>query len=387
MLSDFALLFLRSWLPAPDQPARQLWRRWLVLVAFWPLLLALLLINAAGLALDRVLFPGYRRVAIREPLFVIGVPRSGSTFLHRLLALDENRFTTTGLWELIFAPSITQRWVWLGLARLDKLIGGPLARLLLAFERRVLGGLDDIHSTGLAAPEEDYLALAPVLGCFLLVLPLPDERLWRLAHGDRALTDREKRRILRFYRGFVQRHLWFHGPDKTFLSKNPSFTPWLEMLAGEFPDARFVACFRNPTRAVPSQINSILVGARIFRGRSIDPDYWRDRLSDMLCFYYRHLFEVLPQLPPSRSARVLLEELAPGPDAGVLALYERFGWSPDETFRSALANEAEQARGYQSAHQYSLAGLALSPERLVRDFGFVYRELGYPEPAVEQPAS
>ncbi len=354
-----------------------------MLIVFWPLLLALVLINGTGLALDRVFFGRYSRVTVREPLFVMGVPRSGTTFLHRLLALDENRFTTTALWELIFAPSIMQRFFWLGLARLDGVAGAPLRRLLQRFERRVLGQLEDIHSTGLTAPEEDYLALAPVLGCFLLVLPLPDARLWRLAYGDRALTDREKRRILSFYRGFVQRHLWFHGPHKTFLSKNPSFTPWLHMLASEFPDARFVACFRNPTRAVPSQINSILVGARIFRGRGIDPDYWRDQLSHMLGFYYRHLFEALPQLALSRHARVLLEELAPEPEAGVLWLYERFGWTPDEACRTALRAEAERARGYQSGHQYSLAGLALSPQRLVRDFGFVYHELGYPKPTTE----
>jgi hypothetical protein len=386
MLKDFLSLFLRSWLPAPDQPAWQLWRRWLGLVLFWPVLLALVSINGAGLALDRVLFWRYSQITVRAPLFVLGVPRSGTTFLHRLLALDGNRFTTPALWELIFAPSITQRFFWLGLARLDRAVGAPLTRGLQGLERRVLGQLDDIHSTGLAAPEEDYLALAPVLGCFLLVLPLPDARLWRLAYGDQALTDREKRRILTFYRGFVQRHLWFHGSRKTFLSKNPSFTPWLNMLADEFPDACFVACFRNPTRAVPSQINSILVGARIFRGRGINADYWRDHLSDMLGFYYRHLFEALPQLEPSRQARVLLEELAPEPDAGVLALYERFGWTPDEACRNALSAEAERARGYQSGHQYSLAGLALSRQRLVRDFGFVYQALGYPQPT-EQDGS
>ncbi|GGY73398.1 sulfotransferase [Marinobacter zhanjiangensis] len=383
MPREFLVLFLRSWLPAPDQPAGQLWRRWLVLLLFWPLLLGLLLINGTGLALDRLFFPGYRHVRIRNPVFVIGVPRSGTTFLHRLLALDE-RFSTTALWELVFAPSITQRYFWLGLARLDRLAGAPLARLLAGFERRVLGKLDDIHSTGLAAPEEDYLALAPVLGCFLLVLPLPDERLWRLARGDRALSAREKRRILSFYRGIVQRHLWFHGPERTLLSKNPSFTPLIESLAAEFPDARFVACFRNPTRAVPSQINSILVGARIFRGRDVDADYWRDRLTDMLCFYYRHLFETLPHLPGCRHARVLLEELAPSPNAGVITLYQQFGWTPGEAFENALKKEETRTRHYQSGHQYSLTGVALSPQRLARDFGFVYRHLGYPLPESEK---
>lgn len=383
MPREFLVLFLRSWLPAPDQPVHQLWRRWLALLLFWPLLLALLLINGTGLALDRLFFSGYRHVRIRKPVFVIGVPRSGTTFLHRLLALDE-RFSTTALWELVFAPSITQRYFWLGLARLDRLAGAPLARVLASVEQQVLGKLDDIHNTGLAAPEEDYLALVPVLGCFLLVLPLPDERLWRLARGDRALSGREKRRILGFYRGIVQRHLWFHGPDQTLLSKNPSFTPLIESLAVEFPDARFVACFRNPTRAVPSQINSILVGARIFRGRDIDADYWRDRLTDMLCFYYHHLFETLPHLPGCMHARVLLEELAPNPYAGVLSLYQQFGWTTDEVFDSALRKEDERARQYQSGHHYSLTGVALSTQRLARDFGFVYQHLGYPLPESEQ---
>ncbi|MFC4260950.1 sulfotransferase [Marinobacter lacisalsi] len=384
MSREFLVLFLRSWLPAPDQPVYQLWRRWLVLLLFWPLLLALLLINGSGLALDRLFFPGYRHVRIRAPVFVIGIPRSGTTFLHRLLALDR-RFSTTALWELVFAPSITQRYFWLGFARLDRLAGAPLARLLASVERRVLGKLDDIHGTGLAAPEEDYLALAPVLGCFLLVLPLPDERLWRLARGDQALSGREKRRILGFYRGIVQRHLWFHGPERTLLSKNPSFTPLIESLVAEFPDARFVACFRNPTRAVPSQINAILVGARIFRGRDIDADYWRDRLTDMLCFYYRHLFETLPNLPGCVYAQVLLEELAPRPYAAVMSVYQQFGWTPDEGFDSALKKEEERARHYQSNHQYSLTGVALPPQRLSRDFGFVYRHLGYPLPESEQP--
>lgn len=383
MPTEFLALFFRSWLPAPDQPARQIWRRWLMLLLFWPLLLALLFINGLGLLLDRVFFSGYRRVPVKAPVFVVGVPRSGTTFLHRLLALD-SRFCTTALWELVFAPSIIQRYFWLGLARLDRSAGAPLACLLTRLERQLLGKLDDIHHTGLAAPEEDYLALAPVIGCFLLVIPLPDERLWRLARGDRELSESEKHRILGYYRGIVQRHLWFHGPGRTLLSKNPSFTPLIESLAAEFPDARFVACFRNPTQAVPSQINSILVGARIFRGRGTDADYWRDKLTDMLCFYYRHLFETLPRLPEYRHAKIQLEELAPHPYATVSSLYQRFGWNPDKDFCAALKNEEERARHYQSGHQYSLTGVALARQRLARDFGFVYRYLGYPLPAPEQ---
>lgn len=381
LLKDFLRVFLRSWGPAPDLAVRHLWRRWLVLVVLWPLLALILLINGLGLALDHVLFARFRRVVVNAPVFVLGVPRSGTTFVHRLLALDADRFTTTALWELVFAPSITQRYFWTGVVRLDRMLGRPLGRCLYWLERRALGGLDDIHSTGLAAPEEDYLALAHVLGCFLQVLPFPESHQWQLAYADTQLDPARKARLMRFYRRFVQRHLWFHGTDKTFLSKNPSFTPMLNMLADEFPDARFVACFRNPSKAVPSQINSILVGARIFRGRHIDPEYWRERLSEMLQFYYRHLFETMPRRAERRHAHMLLERLAPDPEMAMLALYEAFGWRPSAAYAAALRAQSEQARGYRSAHQYSLTELAIAPERLERDFGFVYHHFGYPLPS------
>ena len=58
---------------------------------FWPLFVLLQAINGAGLMLDYLLFPDFRRVRVREPLFVVGVPRSGTTFLHRLLAGDRER--------------------------------------------------------------------------------------------------------------------------------------------------------------------------------------------------------------------------------------------------------------------------------------------------------
>ncbi|HCI11104.1 MAG TPA: sulfotransferase, partial [Alcanivorax sp.] len=192
LLKAYGRLFVRSWCPDYGGTLKGVSpRRWLVMALFWPLFALLQAINGAGLLLDYLLFPDFRRVRVREPLFVVGVPRSGTTFLHRLLAGDRERFTTTALWELIFAPSITQRFFWRGVGRLDALVGAPLSRLFFRLERWVLGGLDDVHQTGLRDPEEDYLALLPVLGCFLLVLAVPDPALWRLTYADRDLPAAE----------------------------------------------------------------------------------------------------------------------------------------------------------------------------------------------------
>ncbi|MEP4373019.1 MAG: sulfotransferase [Alloalcanivorax venustensis] len=380
LLKAYGRLFVRSWCPDYGGTLKGVSpRRWLVMALFWPLFGLLQAINGAGLLLDHLLFPDFRRVRVREPLFVVAVPRSGTTFLHRLLAGDRERFTTTALWELIFAPSITQRFFWRGVGRLDALVGAPLSRVFFRLERWVLGGLDDVHQTGLRDPEEDYLALLPVLGCFLLVLAVPDPALWRLTYADRDLPAAEKQRLMAAYRRFVQRHLYFHGEHRTFLSKNPSFTPFMATLADAFPDARFIGCLRNPTAAVPSQINSIVIGGKLFDGRDT-ADYWREGFLAMLDYYYRHLLDQLDGLPEGRGALSVMETLAAAPGESVSGFYRAFGWTPSPAYRAFLEGEDRRAAGYRSGHRYSLENLGVDPGRLEETFGWVYDRFGYPRP-------
>ncbi len=352
------------------------WQRLLVMLLFWPLFLCYLIITGFFLWLDHLLFPGYKKLQVKAPLFVIGIPRSGTTFLHRLLAGDQERFTTMTLWELIFAPSICQRKICYGLSALDELIGKPFARLLGWTEDKIFSNLDGVHSTRLNDPEEDYLALAPLLQCFLLVLPFGDPQLLTLSRFDNDATPRQKSRLLRFYRGLMQRHLYVHGRDKTFLSKNPSFTPMLNTLALGFPDARFIACVRNPTRAVPSQVSSILVGARLFSGH-VNTQWWRTHLMNMLAHYYQHLMTHLPALPDQRQSFIRMEQLASAPRQTVEQLYQRMELPISIDYQQWLQGESDKARHYRSGHQYQGHKLGISGDALLDQFGFVYQQLGY----------
>ncbi|BAP13960.1 hypothetical protein AS19_11090 [Alcanivorax sp. NBRC 101098] len=379
LLKRYSRLFLVSWAPRyQGQWHGFSLQRLLVMLVFWPSFLLVQAINGIGLGLDYLLFPGFRRVSVREPLFVIGVPRSGTTFLHRLLAMD-SRFTTTALWELLFAPSITQRYFWTGMARLDKWLGRPGARLVCWLERRLLSGLDGVHKTGLLDPEEDYLGLIPVWGCFLLVLVVPVPSLWQLTFLDRDGSADEKQRLMQSYRRFVQRHLYFHGQGKTLLSKNPSFTPWMETLAEAFPDARFIGCLRSPTAAVPSQVNSILIGARLFDGRDTTA-YWREGFLAMLEYYYLHLIEVAEQMPQQRRALSVMETLVRAPSDTVLGFYRRFGWQADAHFCEQLQEQDRKAKQYRSGHHYSLDALGVSDDELLQRFGWVYERFGFIKP-------
>lgn len=361
-------LFWRSFFPDTQSAYRRFSiQRLLVMLLFWPLFLTLLLSNRLCLWLDTLLFPGFARIEIHQPVFVVGIPRSGTTLLHRLLAGDSERFTTTALWELIFAPSILQRRFWLAFAGLDRRLGAPLSRLLLHIERKVLGGLDGIHKTGLADPEEDYLAMAAYLGCFLLILPFGDASLWQLAYLDRDADATQRRQFTNLYRKLIQRHLYVHGKDRTFLSKNPSFTPWLKSLKEEFPDGRFIACVRSPHEAVPSQISSILPGVRIFSGKP-DLRWWRDGLTDMLLHYY----EVLMQCDQEWSAHeikvIRMNELASTPMTTVCSIYQHFDWPMATPYRHWLENEDGKAKIYRSGHHYTANSLAIDHSEIEQRF-------------------
>ena len=343
---------------------RLTWKRGLIMTAFLPLYILVQLTHWFFFFLDELLFPGYRRVKVKEPLFVIGVPRSGTTFLHRLLASDEERFTTTALWELVFAPSICERMILFGLGRVDHAIGRPGGRLIEFIERKTLGSLDDIHGTGLRDPEEDYFFLAPMAACFLMVFAFPHEELiWRMSRFDTDVPEADKKVMMRFYEAMVTKHLYVYGPEKQYLSKNPSFSSLANALREKFPDCKIISCSRTPYKVVPSLLSGMMLGAEVF-GNDTQGHQYRDQLLAMLKFYYHHLAENVSKMPEDSHAFVLMNELAKEPKATVVSLYERFGWNLSPEYAARLDEEDSHNRTYKSQHKYTLAKFGLTPEEV-----------------------
>lgn len=346
------------WPAASARPGPAL-RRALVMLGFLPLFGLVQIVHWIGLLLDEILFPGYRRVEIREPLFVLGVPRSGTTHLHRVLARDP-QFTTFSTWECLFAPSVTQRRLWMGVGWLDVRLGRPLGRLLSWLERGAFSGMKSIHPMGLGDPEEDYLALIPLLACFILVLPFPrDPYLWRMGTFDRDMPAAERARLMAFYRGCLQRHLYVHGPDKRLLSKNAAFAPLAGSLRETFPDARFLVCLREPAATLPSQLSAVESGLRFFGSLAAMPGF-RDRLAAQLGFYYENLERALGGLPEERCAWVTMDALTAQLRETLRLVYGRLGLKLPAPFDSWLAQEAARSRGYRSGHRYALDQFGLA---------------------------
>jgi len=354
------------------QPGPWSLRRAVALTVAVPLLFAYVTALWAFLLLDELLHPGYRRTSVEEPLFVLGMPRSGTTFLHGTLARDDERFTVRRLWELLFAPTVTQRRLVAVLSRLDRRLGRPAARCGGWLQTRLTKAMDGVHPARLDGPGEDFLLLMPAFACFLLVVPFPaSDAIWELTRID-DWPEGRRHRLARFYRAALQRHLYAdaligRSAARRILSKNPSFSAWPETLAETFPDARFIYCFRDPGQAIPSQLSSIRPGASLF---GYDParEAIPDRFVEMYESFARRGVDVLGPARLDRAAFLSLDDLSADVSATVEAVYHDFGWHPSDGFRRALAQRASRARRHRSHHRYSSEEFGLDAEALAARF-------------------
>lgn len=376
----FFRLFFRTFFKSKNTQARLTVKRFFVMSGFFIVLFISQTLHWIGLLFDEIFFRGYRSVKVKAPLFIVGVPRSGTTFLHRLLARDTERFTTFSLWELILAPSVCERKLWLGLGMIDQMLGSPFKRLLRWMERHIFSGLDNIHQVSLSDEEEDYFLLLPIYACFLLILPFPfQDELGDLAFFDDRICESDKDRIMSFYKSCLKRHLYVKGTDRVFLSKNVAFTPMINELKKTFPDSRIIATVRNPINAVASHVSSMMTGAAVFDNDTRGNEF-RDQMIEVQRYAYTHILETLPYFSQNSSMIVCMEDLQNNLASTIKDLYDRLGFQMTATFEAYIQAQDDRQKNYKSSHRYDLAKYGLSEEALYEKFSDVFEKLGYPRP-------
>lgn len=354
-----------------DSHARWTVRRAGIMLFFLPAFTALQCLHRFCLFLDTVFYPAYRDVVVREPVFMLGIPRSGTTFLHRLVSRDTENFTTMNLWEMLFAPAIIEKRFWLFVGRADRRLGGLGRRGLGWLDERVFRQVRAIHHISLFEPEEDDLLLFPVFSSLFLLFPFPFmDELWHHAQFDDETPEQDRRRIMEYYRACIQRHLYVFGTEKRYLAKNPTFSAKTETLRMYFPDACLVCNVRDPLEAIPSLLSFLS-----FTWRRFDNDFRGDTFRDVVValggYWYRMPMGAVTQWPEDQFEVVLHEELRRVPGEVVERVYGKFGLVLSDSFSEVVAQEEKSARGYVSGHKYSLEKFGLTEEGIETEFSDV----------------
>ena len=216
----------------------------ILFLVFYPVFL---IINRIFLFLDFILIPEFEKAKVKEPIFIMGVNRSGTTFFHKLLA-KSNQFSTSNTWDLIL-PSLSLR-------KLLSILSYTLTYLKIdQIEKKNKG-----HQVKLDNIEEDEMLLFIhkldslwVSNHFIPWLKFDSNTKEFIKHVYRDNSKNENRNIrsMLFCKDFFQRQA-FLNKNKSHLSKSNPFIFKIDSVLKVFPDAKFVFLVRDPLETIPS---------------------------------------------------------------------------------------------------------------------------------------
>lgn len=353
-------------------------RRVVVLFLLSTVGLFMLLTNWICLLLDELLFPSYRKVEIKEPVFILGVPRSGSTLLLRLLAQDQSNFASFKFWEILFAPSIIQRKVWKGIGSLDALLGAPLVAILKKLDKWIFRSSKNIHQVGLFLYEEDGTLFLWIMATFFLFFGYPYlDQFEDLLRFDDEIPEKDKKYIMRYYHRCIQRHLYYHGAHKKLLSKNPTFAPMVRTLQQTFPDAKFLNTVRIPYQQIPSIISFLVYFISQFGGDLLKIPNYKNVVLEVIKVFYENPIFSLKQFSDDQCATILYNDLVSDLDKTVRNLYANFGFSFTTDFEEILNAKVLASKNYKSKHKYSLEQFGLTTDEIWRFYQAIFQEFGF----------
>ncbi|MCB9726833.1 MAG: sulfotransferase [Spirochaetaceae bacterium] len=332
--------------------------------------------HAICFLLDWLLFPELRRAEVREPIFMVGHARSGTTLTHRLLSGDTGRFSSFMLYELYF-PSLLQKKVIRAIAKWDReKLRGLLEGQVKAWEEWRYGPLRHMHDMGLTQYEEDDIVLYWSLAAGFWITKMPymgDLDFYWMNHW----SPRKRKRYNDFYRDCVKRQLVLNGTDKIHLSKNPMYSGRVASLLEAFPDARFIVNVRNPEETIPSLLKIVRAG---WKQLGWDPERQKKCLkilADQSWDTYKHPLEVLDAHPEVKASIVDYRDLTSDPAAAIERIYRDLDLPMTDAYRELLAGEGKRQREHKTRHTYSLEEFGLEADAIHTELAELFERFGW----------
>jgi hypothetical protein len=221
---------------------------------------------------DRERYPEIAQVDVVKPVFIVGLPRTGTTILHDILNQDPaNRAPLT--WELMFPSPPPEAAVGDDDPRVDACqatipVGDVQSELFKA-----------MHPMGATLSQECVVMMGETM-----CTPLFHNQLRVPTYEDWVDTGADWSAVYDFHRRQLQ-HLWWHKPGDRWMLKTGAHMWGLAQLLETYPDARIVFTHRDPVKSLTSY-SSLTALVRSRGSDEVDPfeiaTDWSARLKMML---------------------------------------------------------------------------------------------------------
>lgn len=300
--------------------------------------------------------PGYVDVAIERPVFVTGLPRTGTTALHRLLTADP-RHQGLELWLTEVPQPRPPRETW----DADPVFAG----LQEAYASHHVENPEfmGIHYLDAASVEECWRVLrqsGKSIG-FESLAHVPTYSSW-LAEQD--WTDAYAR-----HRANLQL-IGLNDPDKRWVLKNPSHLVALDALMAVYPDALVVQTHRDPVVAVASACS---LSAEATRGWStvFESDVVGRTQLALLSRSVATFAQARARYPQAQFVDVEYDAFVADPVGTARGVYEAFDldWTGEVAAEVGRLDAESRRGGRRPSHRYDLGDYGLTPAEVRATFG------------------
>jgi hypothetical protein len=240
---------------------------------------------------------------IKPPLFILGHWRSGTTYLHNLLATDTH-FAYPNIYQVLNPHTF------LSTERYSKVLFiSPRTRMM-----------DNVGLDAEVPFEDEFATCGTLRSPFLTwVFPRSGEQ-YNKYLTFRGVPEREIAEWMEALVLFYKKLTWKY--DRPLLLKSPPHTGRIKLLLAMFPDARFVHIHRDPYVVFQSTKRQIQVSLRTMGLQHLDLQHVDAVVIARYKIMYDAFFEERALIPDDRFHEVSFEELEKDPLGQVRRIYD-----------------------------------------------------------------
>lgn len=299
-------------------------------------------------------YPEIKDIIIRKPMFIIGLGRTGSTYLHNLLAQDPS-VRTLRYWELQ-RPSLCSTY--------DK----------ATYDRNISMAKNEINGL--------YKNAFDLKRAHKMVYDGPEECCHLMFHTFMAkgfyityntvsyiqwLIKQDLRPAYQYYEKMLKL-LFYRESRERIVLKDPTHLSYLNIIAEQFPDARFVWLHRDPKKIIPSSLGlySLLNGKKdVDENKQFVKQLGRD---------LRSACQIRKELGDNIFYDVDFNTLIKEPIETIKRIYKYFDilYSKDAEYNMRVWINKNNHNSHNKKHVYCLDEFGLTEGLVKEEFAFYY---------------
>ena len=294
---------------------------------------------------------------IVAPLVILGLTRTGSTLLQRLISMD-TRFYSAAWWEVRFPVPAEDD------IRGDQRIAAAKAEVAAIL--KASPELAAIHPWDAMGADEDIMIIEHTL---LSTVPEAMTCVPSFFEWQKKQDLRPAYAYLKKLMQFLQWQKKQRGVSgERWLLKAPMHLGYVDILNEIFPDAQFIQTHRDPLQTIPSYA-SMAYNLWLGVSDSADAIEAGRQTSTTFELHLNHCMAVRDKLPKEKFFDVDFRETISDPIGLVGRIYEQFGMPMTDLARKQIQSYMDNnPREKRPAHNYTLEQFGFSEDEIKRRF-------------------